>query len=109
MADAYINRGKDGRIHRHCRACREQSIRHWRAQNRSAVHVKALSYADVRNERRWRFKMWEMAHMRPEHKEMLESMTFTNPVELTCPLFVIVEPNGHRRKESLNEPLPKWK
>lgn len=71
------------------------------------VRPSIRDYYEKRNERHWRFTLWEAAHMKPEDKKFLEEMSIVSANELTSPIFIF-EFNGQRRKEILNEPLPEW-
>jgi len=112
MAAADIRIDENGYEHRRCAICRKENLRRWRTENPDRVRAEAVSYAPNRLEKEWRFRMWENAHLRPEHKAAIMEMMLRNPhvtslSELTCPVFVF-ELHGKKQREVLNEPLPRW-
>lgn len=59
------------------------------------------------NERRWRFHIWELSHVNPVTKDVLQHLTQRTFLEISNPIFYF-ELNGKLQRECLNEPLPKW-
>lgn len=59
------------------------------------------------NEQRWRFHVWELAHMDGQIKELLSHLTQRTMLQITNPIFYF-ELNGQVQEERLNEPLPTW-
>jgi len=112
MADAFIEIDANGYEHRRCQTCRKERLKRWRFENPDKIKTQAAFYADIRIERVWRFRMWENAHLRPEHRDiikniMLKSPHIANVRELTSPVFVF-ELRGKKQKEVLTDPLPEW-
>ena len=86
----------------------KQAKRKWDLEHKAVRAAYKKTILDRRRERTWRFRLWEAAHMSAATKEIISQMSVLNEQdELNRPFF-IVDFNGRRHIETLDEPLPQW-
>lgn len=81
-----------------------------RARRRGAAYrSKHAQIKAERNEKCWRFSMWEASRISPEVKDLYEyGATVINRDDFNNPIFIVIHSNGKTLKENLNDPLPSW-
>lgn len=101
--DAATRRRKQAEIMRRWR--RNNRLRAMQ-QNRENLRKWRLARAERAQERKWRYLHWMLR--RPLVSEVYEmEFSVVSQQELDSPLFIF-EHEGHRRRETLSEPLPTW-
>lgn len=69
-----------------------------------------LYHNEQRRERRWRFKLRDLARYKSYlDEEVINQLSIVTQKTHDNPYFVVIDRNGKRYKETLNTKLPVWK